>query len=270
MRLRFLGTAASEGYPNPFCTCANCARARALGGRNLRLRSALLVNDDLLVDLGPDLLAGAQKQQWSLGHVTTALVTHAHEDHLDPTNIRFRQEQQMAVRPRRLSIFGPPQVVQAILQAVEDVEAVLVDLRQVHGSQSWEHGAYSFASYPANHGKGLLQSYLYAVSDGRRRLLYACDTGPLLEPTWQALSGLAFDVIVLDETLGLGGRYGHMNIGQFSEHFRRFQAEGTLKPGGRMVAQHFSHMWNPVHDELVGMLEPQGVIVAYDGLTMEV
>ena len=52
MHLLFLGTAAAEGYPGIFCECDNCKEARALGGRNLRLRSSLLVNDDLLLDMG--------------------------------------------------------------------------------------------------------------------------------------------------------------------------------------------------------------------------
>src|ERR1700680_3510978 len=59
MKLRFLGTAASEGYPDAFCDCANCRRAREVRGRSLRRRSAALVNDDLLIDFGPDLMAAA-------------------------------------------------------------------------------------------------------------------------------------------------------------------------------------------------------------------
>jgi len=269
MKLRFLGTAASEGYPNPFCTCANCGRARSLGGRSVRLRSALLVNDDLLLDLGPDLLASAQKLQVDLNRVTTALVTHGHEDHLDVTNIRFRKEQQMSARPPRLRIFGPPQVMEAVLLAVDHPEAVLVDLRAVEPFESWEHGGYGFAAYPATHGAGRLQCRLYSVSDGRQSFLYACDTGPLPDVTWRALSGETYDAIILDETLGLGERYGHMSLDQFADHHVRFRAEGMLKAGGRMIAQHFSHMWNPVHDELVRILEPQGVVVAYDGLEID-
>jgi hypothetical protein len=57
MELTFLGTAASEGYPDAFCGCANCERARALGGCNLRKRSAALPDGTLLLDLGPDVMA---------------------------------------------------------------------------------------------------------------------------------------------------------------------------------------------------------------------
>ena len=59
MILTFLGTAAAEGYPNPFCRCKNCERSRVLGGPSLRKRSSALINDDLLIDLGPDLVAAS-------------------------------------------------------------------------------------------------------------------------------------------------------------------------------------------------------------------
>jgi len=51
VRVRFPGTAAADGYPNPSCACDNCQQAREAGGKNLRPSSALLVNDDLLSDL---------------------------------------------------------------------------------------------------------------------------------------------------------------------------------------------------------------------------
>jgi phosphoribosyl 1,2-cyclic phosphate phosphodiesterase len=51
MKLLFLGTAAAEGFPGLFCNCASCREARALGGKNLRMRSSLLINEDLLIDL---------------------------------------------------------------------------------------------------------------------------------------------------------------------------------------------------------------------------
>ena len=52
VRSTFLGTSAANAYPEAFCRCVNCERARVLGGPSLRKRSALLVNDDLLIDLG--------------------------------------------------------------------------------------------------------------------------------------------------------------------------------------------------------------------------
>jgi phosphoribosyl 1,2-cyclic phosphodiesterase len=59
MKLTFLGTSAANAYPEAFCNCENCQRARLLGGKSLRKRSAALINDDLLIVVldhtyGPD------------------------------------------------------------------------------------------------------------------------------------------------------------------------------------------------------------------------
>ncbi len=83
MRVTFLGTGAGEPTPDPWCTCPACAAARALGGRDVRLRSAALINDDLLIDLGPDVPAACARLGIALGRVQAALVTHPHRDHLD-------------------------------------------------------------------------------------------------------------------------------------------------------------------------------------------
>ena len=107
MRLFFLGTAAGEGYPSIFCECDNCREARARGGRNLRLRSALLVNDDLLLDMGPDLVAAAHRYNLRFSTIRTALITHAHGDHFHLPNIEFRKESfTVVIRPPRLNFRG--------------------------------------------------------------------------------------------------------------------------------------------------------------------
>ena len=83
MELTFLGTAAAEGYPDPFCTCPNCEAARAEGGPSLRLHSSALINDDLLIDLGPHLIAASMRHGLRLNAIPYAIQTHPHNDHLD-------------------------------------------------------------------------------------------------------------------------------------------------------------------------------------------
>ena len=82
MRVTFLGTAADDPTPEPWCQCATCTSARTLGGRDIRLRSALLINDDLLIDIGPDVPAAAARLGIALASVQAVLVTHHHGDHL--------------------------------------------------------------------------------------------------------------------------------------------------------------------------------------------
>ena len=90
MRITFLGTAAGEATPEAWCVCASCQAARQHGGRDVRLRSAVLINDDLLIDAGPDLSASAARLGLSLAHVQAMLVTHPHGDHLDPRPFMHR------------------------------------------------------------------------------------------------------------------------------------------------------------------------------------
>ena len=84
MRVTFLGTAADDPTPEPWCLCKSCEVARRQGGRDVRLRSAVLVNDDLLLDAGPDVPAAAARLGLALAAVQAVLVTHPHGDHLAP------------------------------------------------------------------------------------------------------------------------------------------------------------------------------------------
>lgn len=58
MRVRFMGSAAGDAWPAPWCDCEACERARQAGGKNLRTRSGALIDDDVKIDLGPDTYAG--------------------------------------------------------------------------------------------------------------------------------------------------------------------------------------------------------------------
>jgi len=267
--LTFLGTGAGEGYPDIFCECDGCREARSLGGRNLRLRSALLVNDDLLLDLGPDLVAAAQQCNVRLSTLRTILVTHGHRDHFHLFNLVFRKPSFTSVRPPRLKLFAPPDVILAIHNAFPNLEDVLMDVQPVAPFENWEHNGYRCASYTAFHGGEKMQCLLYSVDDGQHRFLYATDTGPFPEATWPALRGQLFDVIILEETMGPGEYPQHMNWRDFLAHQRRFQKESILRPGGKLIATHIGHNWNPVHDKVAQILEPAGITVAYDGLVIK-
>ena len=87
MKLTFLGTAAANAYPEPFCKCENCIMAREAGEKSLRKRSAALVNDDLLLDLGPDIMSASQIHDIPLLDVSYCLQTHPHADHLDLSHL---------------------------------------------------------------------------------------------------------------------------------------------------------------------------------------
>ena len=75
MRIRILGSAAAEGFPALFCECKTCRRARSIGGRNLRSRTSVQIDETILIDLPPDILSQVQREGFSLASIAHILIT---------------------------------------------------------------------------------------------------------------------------------------------------------------------------------------------------
>ena len=286
MKLTFLGTAASEGYPDAFCGCANCERARQLGGPSLRMRSAALVDDVLLLlDLGPDVMAASLMRGVSLAAVRWCLLTHEHADHLDASHLSSRSPACGVVDAPRLELVATPGALVRAARALSphlppegllhpDVQARLnLLVTPVEAGRTLCVGPYRVTAVPATHGGAPMTPLLYVVERDGRALFYATDTGPLPDGAWDALRGWGgrLDMVVLDHTFGLAGRAtSHLNADQFVETVDRLRGEGRLAPGCRVLAHHLGHHSNPDHDALVAYAAGRGYEVAYDGLTVAV
>ena len=68
MKITFLGTAAI-GYPLSFCNCDNCQKAKLHRGKSLRKRASLLINDELIIDLGPEVQTAMMMYEKDMGKV---------------------------------------------------------------------------------------------------------------------------------------------------------------------------------------------------------
>ena len=90
MRLQFLGTSASGGFPNPHCRCENCQAAREAGGKSIRMMCSVMIDGELLIDLGPDLSGACLRFGVDLGDLRWVLQTHDHGDHLLPLHATMR------------------------------------------------------------------------------------------------------------------------------------------------------------------------------------
>ena len=282
MIITFLGTAAANAYPEAFCQCDHCERARALGGPSLRKRSAALINDDLLIDLGPDIMTASFLHGRSLTKVRYCLQTHAHADHLDPSHFLSRSSGYGVVGAPRLHFYASTATAQRAAQLLERdcAPASLFDpevgerlnlaIHPVQALQSFTVGPYRVTAFPANHDPAV-EPLLYAVEADGRTIFYGTDTATLLDETWQAFHRhkLRFDVVILDHTYGpdeLGS--DHLSAQQFIEHAARMREEGLLADQARILATHVAHAGNPVHPELADFAARHGYGVAYDGLTV--
>jgi phosphoribosyl 1,2-cyclic phosphodiesterase len=284
MRITFLGTSAANAYPEAFCLCERCQKARALGGPSLRKRSAALINDDLLLDLGPDVMAAAQMHGVSLTGVQHCLCTHPHADHLDLSHLLSRSPPFGVIGAPRLHFYASPAALaRADRTFGRDLWGYgLLDPRaadelnlEVHPIEPFHPlaiGPYRVTPFPANHAAEA-EALLYAVESKGKAVFYGTDTAALLPEVWQAFHEhrLRFDLVVLDHTYGPEEQGSdHLCARQVAAHAARMREEGILKEGGRVFATHIAHEGNPVHPELVAFAAQHGYEVAYDGLEVKV
>jgi phosphoribosyl 1,2-cyclic phosphodiesterase len=283
MQLTFLGTSAANAFPEAFCRCDHCQAARAEGGRSLRKRSSALVNDDLLIDLGPDIMAASQIHDIDLTGVRYCLQTHPHADHLDPSHLLSRSPDYGVVGAPRLHIYASQATVQKANETfTRDLSGMdLLDpafeadlnlkAHTIDPLQPTDVGPYRVIGFPANHANDY-GALLYAIQDADGAIFYGTDTAVLLEETWQAFHrfNVQFDLVVLDHTYGPDEPASdHLNARELARHVQRMRNEGLLTDRGRAFATHIAHEGNPPHEVLAAFGAQHGYEVAYDGLIVE-
>ena len=284
MIVTFLGTSAANAYPEAFCKCDNCMRARALGGASLRKRSSILINDDLLVDLGPDIMTASQMHGCSLSNVRYCLQTHPHADHLDLSHLNSRSPGYGVIGAPRLHFYASKETLQRAAQTFErdlddynllspDAEKRLnLEIHTVEPFEPFTFDGYRVTAFPSNHAPEI-GALLYSVEQGDKAIFYATDTANLPLETWQAFYDfkMRFDLVILDHTYGPDQQGNdHLSAHQVIEHVTRMRKEGFLKPNARVFATHIAHEGNPPHPDLVAFGEKNGYEIAFDGLVFEI
>jgi adenosylcobinamide kinase/adenosylcobinamide-phosphate guanylyltransferase len=248
MRIRMLGSGAADGWPNPWCGCASCAAALAQGV--VRGHASVLLDDRLLIDLGPEVPRAALRQGVSLAGVEAVLVTHRHGDHHAPAAWVWRS---WAVAPAPLTLVAPPSVL-------ADADGFGLTTVAVRPGDRVHVAAYDVRALGAEHPD---DAVLFDVTgpDGAR-LLYATDTGVLPEATVEAVRDRAFDVVLLE----LAGTPipSHLTLETWPAQVERLRAVGAVTDRTRVVATHLGHH-NPPPDELDRRLALLGATAARDG-----
>lgn len=275
MKVKYMGTAAAEGFPAVYCSCETCRRARKMGGKNLRARAQALLDNNLLVDMGPDTCASAARFGLNLMQVEHVLITHAHSDHLYAEDLVFRCEPYgHGGKNAPLTIYGNAAVGDTLERARSRYDdtgafAQFVHFRQVHPFETFYAGDYCVTALPAVHDSQE-ECLLFDVTapDGAR-LLYGNDSALFPSELMDDLAGKRFDVISLDCTMG-GGEpcASHMSLAQCIELAQTLRAIGAADSRTQVVITHFSHNGGLLHEELCARAE--GLIVAYDGLELRV
>lgn len=273
MKIIFLGSGAAEGTPSPFCQCPTCEHARAVKGRNVRKRQAVMINDDLMIDFGPDIYTSLAQHGLSMIPVQYVLVTHSHSDHFYAGNLDFRPQpfRRDTLLPT-LSLIGGPAVHMNWKMNTDGDEAKQDILRfPILPGNRLHLPPYRVQAIEARHQTDMGDAMNYIIDDGRHTLLYATDTGLYRDSSWQQLKGKRMDVVIMEMTYGLlTGSEVHLGIEEYMEMKRIMTDIGCIDRETVWIAAHFSHQDTPPHDELEQELRKHHIVAAYDGLIVDI
>ena len=276
MILTFMGTGASEGVPGAFCQCPDCMAARRLKGRELRSRSQLLVNEDLLLDMGPETYWKSVLYGIELSRVKYLFITHSHCDHLEEKLLGFRGAWfgKEMIEPV-LYAYGNEKAAQRITARLEGCQAAGIKeatcVQVMHPFETVQADHYSVTALPAIHAPAE-EALIYLIEDKEGKcILYATDTGKLTEDTYTFLGGKYLNCVIMDCTLGnkaVTATY-HMGLKENQVMKERLNSIGVTDEHTRFLCTHVSHGTGG-YRYLADCAEKLGMKLAWDGMKVEV
>lgn len=274
MKIKYLGTAAYEGIPGLFCQCKLCQNATQLGGKNIRSRSGMLINEHILMDFGPDMYLHKLRYGLDLGQITDIFITHTHTDHFVPGDLMISAEGEYsyftkALEGKKIRIYGNStvkKIMEAHLKAEFPNGQHTLEVIEVTPFVSYNIGDMTVVPLVADHQVGET-CLIYLLQQKGNTLLYGNDTGIFPESTFNYLKGHSLDFVSLDCTGGAyGGKRYHMGFEANYEVKEKLNQLGCIHATTQIVSTHFSHNCKMLHEELENAASPYGLSVAYDGL----
>ncbi|KGE13273.1 MBL fold metallo-hydrolase [Sphingobacterium deserti] len=252
MRVTFLGTGTSQGVPVIACQCAVC---QSKDTKDKRLRTSIYIEIDhlhIVVDTGPDFRYQMLRQD--VRYLDAVLITHSHKDHIagmdDVRAFNYQQQQSIpiygsvatheALKREFYYAFGEikyPGVPRLELKPIATGEAFFIEEVRILPIEVMHHK---------------MPVLGFRLGD----FAYITDAKTVTEQSKNLLKGVKVLVV---------------NALQNEPHISHFTRDEALAFAHQIGAQqtyltHISHRFGK-HQEIEADL-PQGVNVAYDGLSI--
>ena len=254
MQLLVLGSGTSYGVPMIGCDCRVC---RSSDARDKRTRASVLFRANgaaILIDTSTDLRAQALRH--GLTHLDAVLWTHSHADHVHGIDdLRQFSAERRSALPAWADRHAADTIRASHAYIFNDHEFKLgwgiprLDLRVIE--EAVDIGGVTVTPVPLSHG--------HTTSLGYRigRLAYLTDCSAIPDASYSLLEGL--------DTLVVGAPRHRPH----PMHFTVEQAVAEARRIGprRTVLTHIAH--DLPHAETQAAL-PEGVNLAYDGMTLDV
>lgn len=253
MKITFLGTGTSQGVPVIACECEVCTSPDT---KDNRLRTSILVETEdrtVVIDSGPDFRY--QMLRRKVKKLDAIVFTHEHKDHIagldDVRAFNYRQQKDM-------DVYARPEVQQAIIREFSYIFAQIkypgiprVNLIEID-HQPFKIGKTTWIPVEVMHYK--LPVLGFRIGD----FTYITDAKTIAPDQLDKIRGSR--VLVL-------------NALQQQPHISHFTLEEAIALAKEVNAEntyftHISHLMGKHQD--INSILPEGMELAYDGLTLDI
>jgi phosphoribosyl 1,2-cyclic phosphate phosphodiesterase len=262
VKIKLLCTGGADGIPGFFSVDRVSQYARKHGGKDIRTRSAALIDGLLKIDLPPDTLHQVTANRLNPLDWTALLFTHSHEDHFAPSEIQYALYPFTPLEQLPYQIMGNKTIGHAIAKRYPDWPIDFVKFSAFHTCQ---HAKYRITPFPAHHVPS--EECFNFLIEADRTLIYATDTGIWDEPSFEFLAGKKADCLIIECTEGFANSDfdGHLNLKELESVLNRLKSQDSLSDSAIIKTTHHAHTGEGTHAELEQALEYMGVTPGYDG-----
>lgn len=281
MKIKFLGTCAAEGFPAMFCQCPVCEKARKKGGKNIRTRSQAVIDDTILIDFPADTYMHVLTGGLDLIKIKALFITHAHDDHIYPWDIMYRESKYGHLKnedeKEPLPVFATAASGKDFVDIfnrknVGEKDPKALIYKEIKPFCEYEIEGYKIIPLKADHAKHL-DPVIYLILKDNKALLYAHDTGYFPEETWEYLEnrGVHLDFVSLDCTSVMKDYAvsNHMGLKACCDVKNQLM-KNNADEKTVFILNHFSHNGGYIYDDLVPVAKEKGFLVSFDGAEFEI
>ena len=253
MKITVLGSGTSSGVPTIGCECEVC---RSSDARDNRLRPSILIQTDsrsIVIDTTPDFRT--QVLRAGLERLDALVFTHAHADHIfgldDVRPFNYRQKAHIPIYAHQTTF----DVIHRVFEYVFDPRErnTTIPKLDVHivGEEAFDVCGLKFEPIPLMHGEETIHGYRFGNA------AYLTDHSDIPEDSLNRLGGL--DVLFLD-ALRYKPHPTHSTVSRSVATALELRPKRTF----------FTHICHDLGHAATEAQLPEGIFLAYDGLTIEV
>lgn len=271
MKLTIYGTSSSEGFPSLFCQCEYCTKARVLGGKSYRTRTGFCIDDEIMIDFGPDVLAHTH-MGLQLSKVKHILFTHSHTDHLNINELHYIIEPFASGRDGKiLHLYGNESVRNKLDRYfTEERYKGSLEFHLIKGGDGFTIDGYSVMPVSTYHDPNE-DCLLYVIEKEGKTVLIGTDSSDYPEDALDRMYDYKYDLIIFDCTsIEKGSHFkNHMGLPDNKRMEKKLREHGCITDDTKIAVTHFAHTFNPIHEHVEKAAGAYGYIAAFDGITFD-